>query len=84
MRTGALRALRNAIWVGPWLGGHVLLGWLGRYGGGRNILPGWVDVGVVIAFALGIFYWATALRLSQESSAVEVAKDALQIDYEAK
>ena len=66
MRTGASRTLRNAIWVGPWLGGHVVLGWLGRYGGGRNILPNWVDVGVVIVFALAIFYWATALRLSEE------------------
>ncbi len=83
MRTGALRALRNAIWVGPWLGGHVLLGWLGRYGGGRNVLPSWVDLGVVIVFSLAIFYWATALRLSKESSAVEVAKDAGQIEYEA-
>lgn len=83
MRTGASRAIRNAIWVGPWLGGHVLLGWLGRYGGGRNILPNWVDVGVVIVFALAIFYWATALRLSGEASAVEVAKDAGQIDYQA-
>jgi uncharacterized membrane protein len=83
MRTGALRALRNAIWVGPWLGGHVLIGWLGRYGGGRNILPSWVDIGVVTVFALAIFYWATALRLSKESSAIEVAKDAGQIDYEA-
>jgi len=83
MRTGALRAISNAIWVGPWLGGHVLIGWLGRYGGGRNILPGWVDLGVVTVFSLGIFYWATALRLSQESSAVEVAKDARQIDYQA-
>ena len=70
--------------MGPWLGGHVLLGWLGRYGGGRNILPSWVDIGVVIVFALAIFYWATALRLSKEDSAVEVAKDARQIDYEAR
>ena len=82
-RTGAGRAVGNAIWVGPWLGGHVVLGWLGRYGGGRNILPNWVDIGVVIVFALAIFYWATALRLSGEDSAVEVAKDAGQIDYEA-
>jgi amino acid transporter len=81
-RTGASRALGNAVWIGPWLGGHVVLGWLGRYGGGRNILPNWVDVGVVIAFALAIFYWATSLRLSAEDSAIEVAKDAGQIDYE--
>ncbi len=82
-RTGAARTLRNAVWMAPWLGGHVLLGWLGRYGGGRNLLPNWVDVGVVIAFALVIFHWATSLRLSAEDSAVEVAKDAAQIDYQA-
>jgi hypothetical protein len=82
-RTGASRSLGNAIWMGPWLGGHVLLGWLGRYGGGRNILPSWVDIGVVTVFSLAIFYWATALRLSTEDSAVAVAKDAQQIDYQA-
>jgi amino acid transporter len=80
--TGASRTLRNAIWMAPWLGGHVLLGWLGRYGGGRNIMANWVDVGVVIVFALAIFHLATSLRLSKEDSAVEVAKDARQIDFE--
>ena len=82
-RTGAWRTIGHAIWIGPWLAGHVLLGWLGRYGGGRNVLPNWVDIGVVIVFALAIFHWATALRLSAEDSAVELAKDARQIDYEA-
>lgn len=82
-RTGAQRAIGSAIWMGPWLGGHVLIGWLGRYGGGRNILPNWVDVGVVIVFALVVFYWAIALRLSKEEAAAEVAKDAVQINYEA-
>jgi amino acid transporter len=82
-RTGGLRTIRNAAWMGPWLGGHVVLGWLGRYGGGSNVLPNWVDVGIVILFSLAVFYWATALSLSKESSAAEVAKDAQQIDYEA-
>jgi amino acid transporter len=83
MRTGARRWVGSAVWIGPWLGGHVLLGWLGRYGGGHNVLPNWVDVGVVVAFSLAVFYWATALRLSQENSAAAVAKDAQQIDYQA-
>src|SRR5579871_5570134 len=82
-RTGAARALRHAVWVGPWLGGHMLLGWLGRYGGGRSILPNWVDIGVVLVFALAIFHWATALRLTNEASAFEVGKDAAQIDLGA-
>ena len=83
IRTGAQRAIGSAIWMGPWLGGQVLIGWLGRYGGGRNILPNWVDVGVVIVFALVVFYWAIALRLSNEEAAAEIAKDAVQINYEA-
>ena len=82
-RTGAARAIRNAVWVGPWLGGHVLLGWVGRYGGGRSLLPNWIDIGVVIVFALAIFHWATALRLSREGSALEIAKDATQIEFQA-
>ncbi len=79
--TGAARALRHALWVAPWLGGHVVIGWLGRYGGGRNILPNWGDVGLVIVFALAIFHWATSVRLSKEASALEVEKDAAQIDF---
>ena len=82
-RTGAGRAIGHAVWVGPWLVGHVLLGWLGRYGGGRSILPNWVDIAVVIAFALAIFRWATAVRLSKEASALEVGKDAAQIHFGA-
>ena len=81
-RTGARRTLRSAVWMGPWLGGHVIIGWLGRYGGGRNILPNWTDIAVVSVFALAIFYWAIAVRLSTEDAAREVAKDARQLDYD--
>jgi amino acid transporter len=82
-RTGAGHALRNAIWIVPWLGGHVVLGVLGRYGGGYEILPNWVDIVVVIAFALAIFYFALGLTLTPAASAVAIAKDAHQIEYEA-
>jgi amino acid transporter len=81
-RTGVQRTIRNTIWVAPWLGGHVLLGALGRYGtGAKNILPGWVDLAVVIGFALTIFYWAVSLTLPKDEAAAAVAKDARQIDY---
>jgi amino acid transporter len=81
-RTDAKRTIRNAIWVAPWLGGHVILGAVGRYGtGARNILPGWIDLAVVIAFALAIFYWAVSLSLPKNEAAAAVAKDAKQIDY---
>ena len=79
-RTGAQRTIRNALWIGPWLGGHVLIGMLGRYGNGaKDLLPAWVDIAVVIIFALGIFYWAVSLALSEEESAAAVMKDTEQL-----
>ena len=80
--TGAQRTIRNAFWIAPWFGGQVLIGWLGRYGNGStNLLPNWVDIVVVIVFALAIFYWAVSLTLTKEGTAEAVAKDAQQIDY---
>jgi len=81
-RTDADRTLRNALWMVPWFGGHVLIGALGRYGGGYEVLPAWVDIGVVIAFALAIFYFALSLALTPTQSAEAIAKDAHQLDYE--
>lgn len=83
--TGARRAVRNASWIGPWLAGQVLIGWLGRYGhGSRSVLPDWVDVAVVVAFALAIFYWAVSLALTEEEAAAAVARDAPQIEYDSR
>ncbi len=80
--THVQRASRNAIWIAPWLVGHVLLGAVGRYGpSAQNLLPNWIDLGVAIAFSLAIFYWAVSRTLSKEESAAAVAKDAGQIDY---
>src|SRR5262249_55439780 len=78
-KTGAQRAIRNALWIVPWLGGHVLIGLLGRYGvGAKGILPAWIDIAVVIIFALVIFYWAISLALSEADSAAAVRKDTQQ------
>ena len=78
--TGARRSLKNAIWIGPWLAGHTLIGFLGRYGNGSlNLLPNWIDIVVVIAFALAIFHWATSLSLNEQQSAAAIAKDAPQL-----
>jgi amino acid transporter len=83
--TGAQRTIRNAFWIAPWFAGQVLIGWLGRYGNNaRNILPNWVDLVVVIVFSLAIFYWAVSLTLTKEGTAAAVAKDAKQINYEAR
>ena len=83
--TGSQHAFRNSIWIGPWLGGHVVIGALGRYGAGAsNILPNWVDVAVVIVFSLAIFYWAVSLTLTGERTAAAVAKDAQQLAYDTR
>jgi amino acid transporter len=82
-RTGASAALRNALWILPWLGGHVVIGALGRYGGGYEVLPGWVDIVLVIGFALAIFRLAIRMSLTPGASAAAIAKDAHQIDYDA-
>ncbi len=82
--TDAGQTIRNAVWIGPWLAGQVLLGAVGRYGAGSmNILPDWVDLAVAIAFSLAIFYWAVSRTLPKEKAAAAVAKDAHQIDYAA-
>src|SRR6266550_5993097 len=81
----AMRTLKNAIWIGPWFAGLVILGYIGRYGDGvKNIMPEWIDIVVVIVFALVIFYWAVRLTLTREGTASAVAKDAQQIDYETR
>lgn len=79
-RTGAGSKLHSALWIAPWFGGQVVLGALGRYGGGYEVLPPWVDILVVIAFALGIFYLAVRTTLSIEESRAAVAKDAAQLE----
>ena len=79
-KTNAFDFTRNAIWMAPWLGGQVLIGWLGRYGGGsRNILPNWIDIGVVIVFSLVIYYWAVGLAMTEQQTEAAVAKDAHQL-----
>jgi len=81
--TGAQHTVRNAIWIGPWLGGQVVIGALGRYGdGASNILPNWVDIAVVIIFSLVIFYWAVSLTMTKEGTAAAIAKDAQQLAYD--
>ncbi|HJQ45318.1 MAG TPA: APC family permease [Amycolatopsis sp.] len=64
---------RAGLWIGPWLGGQALIGYLGRYGdrGEINVLPEWIDLLVVIGFSLAIFYWA--VHVAQDSAKVKAA-----------
>jgi hypothetical protein len=82
--TGVERTIRHAIWIGPWLAGHVVLGAVGRYGpGAKNLLPDWVDLVVALVFSLAIFYWAVSRTLPKDKAAAAVARDAHQIDFAA-
>jgi amino acid transporter len=79
-RTDMKSSLYNAIWMVPWFSGHVVIGALGRYGGGYEVIPDWVDVAVVIGFSLAIYYVAIRLKLAAAASAAAIAKDAHQLD----
>ena len=58
---------RAASWIWPWLIGMTIIGLLGRYGSGaESWLPEWVDIGVVAAFSLVIFYYAVSLAMTPE------------------
>ena len=78
--TAAPRTVMNASWIAPWLLGQITIGFLGRYGtSAKNILPNWIDIAVVIIFALGIFYWAISLTLSETATAAAIARDRGQL-----
>ena len=74
--------LRSAVWIGPWILGMVIIGVAGRYGAGSHSwLPEWIDLLVVIVFALVIFYWAVNLTMPNSKVQDAIAKDSHQIDY---
>ncbi len=56
---------RASSWIWPWLIGDTVISVLGRYGG-HNVLPDWIDILVVIAFSLGIFYYAVEFSRTKE------------------
>ncbi len=71
---------RAASWIWPWLIGLTIIGRLGRYGdGAQNSLPDWVDLVVVIAFSLVIFYYAVSLAMSPEQ-----VKKAVELEQRAE
>src|SRR5262249_15202650 len=81
--TGAQRSLWNAVWIGPWLAGHVAIGFLRRYRSrARNILPNWLDIYVVVVFDHTIFHWEVYLTLNEAQVTAAVAKDAQQLAFE--
>lgn len=83
-KSGAEEKIRHAIWIPPWLGGHVLIGFIGRYGtGSLSLLPDWVDLIVVLVFALVIFYFARSVAMTKDAAEAAIAKDGRQIESAA-
>lgn len=72
---------KAAQWIAPWLAGHVLIGYLGRYGESGNIsaLPEWVDLLVVIVFSLAVFYWAVNVAVDSDKVKAAVEREALEL-----
>ncbi|GAA0361407.1 APC family permease [Actinoallomurus spadix] len=70
-----------ATWVWPWLGGMVLIGFLGRYGGSR-LLPDWVDVLTVTVFSLAVYFFAVRIAVSSGEVAAAVAAEEAEIAAE--
>jgi hypothetical protein len=80
-KTGAMqKSWRNAIWIAPWFAGHVVIGALGRYGGGYDVIPDFADLGVVIGFSLVIYYFALGRKQAEAAVQAAIAKDAHQLE----
>jgi len=67
---------RSLIWLLPWFSGLAVISKLGQYGG-INLIPAWIDLGVVALFSLLIYALAIHLGLPTERVAATVALDQL-------
>jgi amino acid transporter len=69
---------RSSWWVLVWLAGQVLISYLGRYSSPLSspVLPEWIDLLVVAAFSLVIYYLAVASTLSTSMVATLVEAEA--------
>ncbi|MCO6008686.1 APC family permease [Actinoallomurus purpureus] len=70
-----------AMWVWPWLGGMILIGSLGRYGG-LKVLPEWVDILTVAVFALAVYFFAVRIAVASEQVNAAVAAEEAEIAAE--
>jgi amino acid transporter len=66
----------SLVWILPWFTGLTVISYLGRYGG-TNVIPEWVDLGMVAVFSLLICALAVRLRLPAERVVATVAADQL-------
>jgi amino acid transporter len=66
--------LRALVWILPWFTGLAVISYLGQYGG-MKLIPEWIDLGVVAAFSMVIFYSAVALSLPRDRVLAAVADE---------
>jgi amino acid transporter len=52
-----------ALWLWPYLAGMALLSYLGQFGGGREVIPFYVDLVAVAAWSLVVYFAAMHFRL---------------------
>jgi amino acid transporter len=78
-KTSLADAFRPALWMVPWLAGHVILGALGGYGG-NDTIPEWVDIAILAVFSYGVFELALRMTLNPTDCAECVARDASQLE----
>ncbi|MDH6131342.1 amino acid transporter [Kitasatospora sp. MAA4] len=58
---------KSAQWLPVYLIGLGVISWQGGFGvGAQGNIPLWVDMGLIAAFSLGIYYWARAVALPAE------------------
>lgn len=71
---------KQLLWLVPWMLGLGVISLLGQYGDGLNIIPEWIDLAVVAAWSLIIFYVAVrmALPTSRVLQALEQEKEELE------
>lgn len=55
---------KNAMWLGPYLVGMLIISYFGQFGQGQADLSDGLDFLVIAAFSLVIYYWAISLRLA--------------------
>ncbi len=73
MLRGSLE-LRSLTWLGPYYAGLLVLTFLGRFGGGREVLPNGVDTVAVAVFALVLLEWGVRSALPASRAAALVAE----------
>jgi amino acid transporter len=81
------KAWRAASWLPVYLIGMGIISWLGQYGGGAvappvntNTIPLWVDLVIIAAFSLGIYYWAMYTKLPREEMLALVDAQSQEVD----